>query len=81
LLQILLQRCKCRLRARKVPRLQRRRKRIQRLRDLTALLPAATACVMVMMMMHLPGPLLLLLLKILLDRRVILLRPRNIAVP
>jgi len=79
LLQILLQRRERRLRARKVPRLQRRRKRIQRLRDLARLLPAATAAVMVVMM-HLPGPLLLLLLKILLDRRVILLRAGNIPV-
>jgi hypothetical protein len=73
----LLQRREFRLRARKVPRLQRRRKRIQCLRNLAPLLPA-TAAVMVVMM-HLPGPL-LLLLKILLDRRIILLRARNIPI-
>ena len=62
----------------KISRLQRRRKRIQRLRNLAPLLPAATSVIMVVMM-HRARPL-LLLLKILLNRCVILLRARNVAV-
>jgi hypothetical protein len=72
----LLQRGNSRLRARRIFRLQRRRKRTQRRRNLAPLLPAATAAVMVVMMYG-AGPL-WLLLKILLDRRVILLRLRQI---
>jgi hypothetical protein len=45
------------------------------------LIPLLPATAVIMVMMNRTRPLLLLLLKILLDRRVILLRPRNIAVP
>ena len=62
--------------------MQRRRKRAERLRNLIALLAAATPTAAVMvLMLNLPGPLrLLLLLKILLDVRMILLRGCNVAV-
>lgn len=63
----------------KIARLQGGGQGIERLRDFVALLAAATAAVVMMVVMDLAGTL-LLLLKILLNRGVVLLRGGDIAV-
>lgn len=79
LLQVLLECGEGGLRAGDIVGLQRRGQGIESLGDFVALLPAATAAVVVMMVMDLAGTL-LLLLKILLDAGVVLLRRGEIAI-